>query len=165
MNRGVAAPRRWRRTPGDRQVEDKSQKDVDETLSQNRILYVTHGNSQLAPAHTLIRAQTCIFTCVWSHSVSNASKSVTFNHESTKERCVLSLHLLWSSVWCDLCLGPFNLHPAENHQEAQGYCSLSRRETQTDIELIFHVWRDFLLELGITWNTIWWLNQVVENQL
>lgn len=79
-------------------------------------------------------------------------------------RCVLSVHLLCSSVWRDLCLAPFHLHPAENHNEAQVYCSFSRRETDRHTLNISRLQRLLTYEeLGTTWNTVWWLNQAVRN--
>lgn len=135
------------------------------TLNQNIISF---KDSFMLPVGTLIRKMhTYTLSCVGSHSVCNASKRRTFNQESTKGRCALLFHLLRSSLWCDLCLGPFNLHPAENNQEALDILQ-PFQEGDPDRHAVNISCRrrpSARPERGITRKTVWWFNQTVVNQL
>lgn len=83
-------------------------------------------------------------------------------HRKAQE-CVLHVHLLCGSVY-ELCLGPFYLHPAAKHHEVQVYSTAAapggRHRQLIFNDCTFSSWR-----AGTTWNAVWWLNQVVRNQL
>lgn len=112
--------------------EGGEHQETGKTLNQNRLLF---KDSFMLPLgilnhcqHTLINTNThthlCMITVSWMHQ-----RVLPSIRKAQKRDVFLSLQLLCTSVWCDLCLGPFNLHPAENHREAQVYCCLSRRDS------------------------------------
>lgn len=130
----------------------------------------THADeiSHRTPAqhtHTYINKHKHIFTCSWAHGVPDASESVTFSQEGTKERrCAPSLYLLRSSTWRDFFLGSFNLHRAENPHEGCSVAFPGGRHRQTvNISCLQRFWAHE--ELWTRWNAVWWLNQGVRNQL
>lgn len=163
----MAAPRRWRsRAPGDGQAED-SRADVDETIHQYTISFkdsctVTSGiHSTHTHTNTHKHAYSPVYEVYLMHQ--RALPSV---REAEKGGGVFFAFILCAPLYDVMCvLAPLisiQLKTTTRPRYTVAFPGGRHRHTVN----ISCLWRVCAREeLGTTWNTVWWLKQVVRNQL